>query len=174
MVWEIISTAILVALTSFGLHFWAYRKGVEEVNGRIQRPSKKNEETGEKRSKKERQTGNTVIDKWLGFGGGFYGTVAFMKFAQIELTQFFGFISDLDGMIAYFKNFGIHSIIAFFIDQFQNFISAVIWPVGYLGSYNWLELGVLFGAAYFAYLGAKNLAKSYVLQAQTESLRNEI
>lgn len=115
-------------------------------------PDKGSQKAKKKKKKKKRKTGNHVLDQWLYFGGGYYGTVAFLIFVKIELTQFFDFISDIDGMMTYFANFGIGDIVAFFIDQLMNVISAFIWPVSYLQRYDSIfHFIIMVVITYFAY-----------------------
>ena len=83
-----------------------------------------------------------------------------LKFLSSEIGQTFDFVTDIEGMIAYFKNFDFGTIVEFFVNQLETFIKAVIWPADYLGSYGTIELLILFGFTYGAYRWAQNYARA--------------
>lgn len=156
ILWNCLYMSALVGGASYGLHYFAYKNGIEDTDGKISRKIK-DPETGKK---KKQKYDNHALNKWLDFGGGYYGTVAFVTFVFIEVGQFISFISDWNGVIAYFKNFGIHSIVAFFIDQIKNFVQAIIWPADYFGTYDIIAIACMFGATYLAYRAGKAAAKT--------------
>lgn len=73
--------------------------------------------------------GERAMDKWLFFGGGFYGTMAFATFLAIEFGQivgFFGKLLDLT-LSQVFSKIGIDLLVKFFIDAIMNMVDAFIW-----------------------------------------------
>ena len=61
------------------------------------------------------------------FGGGFYGVTAFITWIYIELGEAVSFILNFSGFAELFKD-GIGSfLIDLMVNQFQNFITAMIW-----------------------------------------------
>lgn len=158
IVWEIIYTSLMVGATSYGLHYWARKKGIVRTEGAIAKPPKRGAETGKKQ---KRKTGDRLIDKWLGFGGGYYGTVTFLTFVTIELTEFFAFITDQQAIANFFNTLGIGTIIRFFIGQFQNFLAAILWFTDYIGDYPWFIVILWFAASYGAYKGGHHLEQHH-------------
>ena len=91
-------------------------------------------------------------DKWMKFGGGFYGVVAFYTYVLIEIDEVWDFIGSLANL---FNENLVRLVIQFFIESIMNFIAAVAWPVYWLNrvhSEQWLWVI----AAYAGYwLGAR-------------------
>lgn len=109
--------------------------------------------------------GNTVLDKWMSFGGGYYGTVAFVELIFIELDQFKNFVSNFPGVPEFIDSLGIDFLIAFFIDQIMNFVAAIIWPTNYLGKHSIFEVALFVGATWLIYEQARKRA---LMRAKSE------
>ncbi|MEE4173160.1 MAG: hypothetical protein V2I57_02805 [Xanthomonadales bacterium] len=89
-----------------------------------------------------------VLEKWFSFGGGFYGLVAFYTWIIIEWDEVWGFVSDLPGIVFSFDIGALISLaINFFIESLMNFITAIAWPIYWLGVAGnpWLWIGVAYG-----------------------------
>ncbi len=165
---EVLYTSALLAVLSYFLHVWSYRGGHGDPRKKVKFKPKKNKDTGKKQDKK---TGHYALDKWLGMGGGFYGTVAIYKLIIIEMQQAIEFLGNWSELIAYFQNFGLNTIIQFFIGQIQNFVAAIIWPTDYLGRYSWLEIGFFFAMTYGAYLVGQDRAQTDYKNQITETIK---
>lgn len=102
-------------------------------------------------------------NKWMQFGGGFYGVVAFYTYVLIEIDEVWDFFVGLANL---FNENLVRLVIQFFIQSFMNFIAAVTWPVYWLSRvHNDQWLWVI--AAYAGYwLGAK--AAFQFSQARTD------
>ncbi|GHF17843.1 hypothetical protein GCM10017044_10370 [Kordiimonas sediminis] len=148
---------VLVGGLSYALFWWAHRVGLTDDDGTVKKRPKRNEETGKKQ---DRKTGDYTIDKWLSFGGGYYGVVALLTFILIELEQAIEFLTDWDAIVRYFSTFGINTLVQFLINQIQNFVQAIIWPVEYIQEYQPLEWAILFAVTY----GAFRIAQAYAKQ----------
>jgi hypothetical protein len=80
-----------------------------------------------KSTKENKDDFNFAERRWMKFGGGFYGITAFTTWITIEVGEALNFIGNFPGLAEIFKD-GIGSFIMnFFINQLQNFISALIW-----------------------------------------------
>ena len=154
---------LFVGLLSYILYALSHEGGHSDTEGAVKRKPKLNARTG---LKQERKTGHFAIDKWLVFGGGYYGTVALVKLVLSEIGQAYRFLSDWEGILAYFANFGIGTIISFFVNQFKTFIDAIIWPADYFGEYSLVELAVLFALTYGAYRWAQKIASDQHLKSK--------
>jgi hypothetical protein len=141
--------SVFIGVTSFGLHFIAYRKGWQDDNDEIKRNGKKDESDS-----------NPLISKWLDFGGGYYGTVAFVKLVFIELADIRDFLLDWQGIDALVNQSVIGLIIAFFVEQYQNFVAAIIWPTHYLGRFSIFECFAFVAVTYMVYEWSRKQAKT--------------
>ena len=75
----------------------------------------------------EKRQSNPVYDKWMWFGGGFYGLAALWTFVVIEISELFNFIVHNPGREALFGNGLVSLLVDLLINQFQNMISALVW-----------------------------------------------
>lgn len=109
---------------------------------------------------------SAVHNKWLKFGGGFYGVVALMTFGIIEGGEILGFFANFRDNLRVLGDFNIGLLIEVFIDQLMNFISALAWP-WYWAEY--LRHDVLwFLAAYAGYWLGARAAIAYRPAAESE------
>ena len=68
-------------------------------------------------------------NKWIAFGGGFYGVVALFTYALIEIGEIREFFSNFNEL---FRGELIPMIVNFFIESLKNFITAITWPAFWL------------------------------------------
>lgn len=99
---------------------------------------------------------NPVLNKWLSFGGGFYGLVGLMTYAVVELGEIVDFLRGFESIAGFFQNIGIDMLIRLFIEGLMNFIVAIAWPIYWLdmisGQYIWVWFLVAYGGYW---LGAR-------------------
>ena len=156
-----------VGITSYLLVWWALRSDYLQSPasvGEVEKHFKKI--SGKKNKKKRRKSGrsepaaeepaaethprlNPVHSKWLTFGGGFYGVVALLTYAIVELGEIRDFIARYDGLAGLLRQFSFGMIIELIIDALMNFIVAIAWPVYWLsdiaGEYIWIWFAVAYG-----------------------------
>lgn len=99
-----------------------------------------------------------VIDKWLYFGGGFYGLMSLVTYAYIEISEIFKFISDVFtiGLVGMFSSLGIDTLIDFIVNSFVNLLTAILWFGYWPDEVNMREPLIWLLAAYIGYwYGAK-------------------
>ena len=157
LIWEIVYMSVMVVLIGYFLHYFAYRKGLGDHKGEVVRP-KKSDEQG-KEMLKQAAT-NPFLKKWMDFGGGYYGIVAFVKLVLIELNQLKNFVADWDGSRQFSDLLSINTLISFFIEQIQNFVAAIIWPTDYLREYSILQCAIFVAVTYAFYEGSKIMARN--------------
>ena len=105
--------------------------------------------------------GDIFHGKVMSFGGGFYGTMAVMTYALIELIEIWQFLGKIFGPGSWFENIGINMLVDFIVNSVMNFVAAFLWfqtlakylPVG--NGWIWLA------AAYIGYMGALKLVTRY-------------
>ena len=68
-------------------------------------------------------------NKWMAFGGGFYGVVALFTYLVIETIEVRDFLVKLPNV---FEHGLINLLLTLFIESLKNFITAIIWPAYWL------------------------------------------
>ncbi len=84
-----------------------------------------NENTKKQKSVHLRQV---IYNKYLKFGGGFYGAVALITYLHIECYQVIDFINKFTSLSDFIDRIGLGMLIKFFIEAIMHFITAIIWP----------------------------------------------
>ncbi|NND44602.1 MAG: hypothetical protein HKN58_04720 [Xanthomonadales bacterium] len=143
-----------VAGLTFALVWWALRKGVVSEVDTLQALSKQIEAMSKKKDKDTpREKINPVHDKWLKFGGGFYGTVALYTFALIEwpdlVESFSGLGELLRSNVSAAIGILIGAIVEAIIESIMNFVAAIAWPVYWMSEFGasrmWLWMAIAYG-----------------------------
>lgn len=166
LVWEITYMSAMVLMLGYLLHYFAYRKGLGDYNGTVIRPKKSDNHAKETMIQ---VSTNPLLKKWLDFGGGYYGIVAFVKLVLIELNQLGQLITGWDDTKSLSDLLSINTLINFFIEQMQNFVAAIIWPTDYLRDFSIGECAVFVLVTYVFYEGSKILARNR-LKAKSEAV----
>lgn len=165
---EILEVLLKLALPVGGLSFlmvwYALRRGMLSGDGGVRALSKEIEAMGKARKKEEKPARiNPVHDKWLKFGGGFYGTVALYTYGLIEWREISAVIASRGGIMAFFDNLSIDLLINMFIEGLMNFIAAISWPVYWISEFGAERIWIWGGIAYAGYwLGMQ--AAQYVVK----------
>lgn len=168
LIWEVLYTSVFIYGISYGLHYMAYVRGIGDGDGIVKAKTLRTVVNGKK---KKYKSGNGFLDKWLAFGGGYYGIVAFVQFIFIELDQIKDFILNWPGLVVFINSLGINTLVTFLIEQFQNFIAAAIWPVDLMKRYSMTEVVIFVVVTYIVYeasrkyarVGVDNIVKSHEL-----------
>ena len=77
----------------------------------------------------ENKLTSMLHQKWLKFGGGFYGLLAFITYLHIELYQVIEFLQNFNGFADFIENIGFVMILNFFIEAIMNLVTAFVWPI---------------------------------------------
>ena len=171
----LIAAGIPVAVSSYLLAWWALKnryfgsvdsiKGLEKEIKRISKAKSNNKKN--KKDKKNasdvdelppRHKMNPVHNKWLSFGGGFYGVVALLTYTVVELGEVRDFVSNLGGFFQMLSNLSIDLIINFVIDSVMNFVIAIAWPFYWINEISSAHIWVWFIAAYAGYWAGTRFA----------------
>jgi len=153
------------------LVWWALRRGhlTELADTRaLQREIKTMSKTDKKKSKAVRKEEAAKLHplqkKWAKFGGGFYGIVAFFTYIVIEMMDIFTTIANFGGLIDFLSHLNFDLIIRMLIEALTNFISAMVWPVYWMGRIDTQQVWVWFLMAYAGYWAGLKVAQSLVLK----------
>ena len=147
---------IPVGLASYGLIWWALKKdylksivSVKELEQELKRQSK---------DKQSRKKSDPVHNKWLAFGGGFYGVVGFMTYIVVELGEIRDFFVQFEGVGAFISGISIDMFIGLFIDALMNFVVAIAWPAYWIADIEGGHIWIWFLVAYGGYWAGTRLA----------------
>ena len=163
---------IPVAITSFLLAWWALKNGyIDSVSGlkefenevkRLSKAKSKNKKN-KKNSKEEGKHEdihqmNPVHNKWLRFGGGFYGVMGLLTYAVVELGEIRDFFVQFDGLTGLISGLTVELLIGFFVNSITNFIVAIAWPVYWLSDIRSDYIWIWFVLAYLGYWAGSRFA----------------
>lgn len=96
-----------------------------------------------------------VYDKWMKFGGGFYGVVAFYTYGVIEWREIVDFVAGFGGFWAMLEHISVGAAVEMLVNSILNFVAAIVWPLYWLKELPGRQPWLLFLAAYAGYwLGA--------------------
>jgi len=169
---------IPVAVTSFLLVWWAQKNGyINPVSGLKEFENEvKNLSKAKSRNKKKKKDGideadledihqmNPVHNKWLSFGGGFYGVVGLLTYAVVELGEIRDFIRQFGGLSSLIADITPQLFIGLFIDSIKNFVVAIAWPVYWLSDIRSDHIWIWFVVAYLGYWAGSRYALHKALQ----------
>ncbi len=99
---------------------------------------------------------NLIENKWMRFGGGFYGITALTTFILIELGEAVDFVVNISGVGKLLEDGLLNFVVNLLVNQFQNFIAAIIW-FAYWGDDD-RSIVVWIAVPYASYLLGLNLA----------------
>lgn len=148
-----------VAFVSYLLVWWAFRSDYFEKTSDLRQLEKQvsGYSKAQKKNKKKKENAtelkklNPVHNKWMKFGGGFYGVVALITFAVVELGEIVGFLGNLREVLRNLSGFSIDFVVRFFIDSLMNFITAIAWPMYWMSQIETNHVWAWFLAAYGGY-----------------------
>ncbi len=151
----IVVIGLPVAVLTFGLAWWALKNEFLGAKDDVRGLAKEIKALG-KRQKKEPQKLNPVHRKWIKLGGGFYGSVGLYTYFLIEWEEVVQFLKGIPTLVL---RLDIGILIGFLLASFANFITAVTWPLYWLGHAPEQVVWLWFLVAYAGYWAGLNLAQ---------------
>ncbi len=113
-----------VGLFGFGLVLWSIKNQYIGTQDKLDVLKEKKKLSDDKASDFKL---NPVHQKWLFFGGGYYGTMAFITYIYIEfleIIEFFTSYTSFDNML---DKISFGALIQLLIESFLNIIPAFVW-----------------------------------------------
>lgn len=157
------TVALPVGVLSFLLFRWSVKSG--RLSTGSDSRALKEELKAMKRGRKNNKTRskNPLHNKWMRFGGGFYGAVGLYTFFLIEGREVIDLAQGYEGMDAMMASVGNASfadlLVQFFVNSLKNFISAVAWPGYWAPGLSGNAILVWFALTYGAYWLGMKLAR---------------
>ena len=151
--------ALPIAALSYLLFHWSIKSGRLTKTGDHKAHRAQLKALKKTTKEKKTKTGNPVHNKWLKFGGGFYGVVALWTFAVVEMTEVFQFFMNFTSVTEMAMNISPNLVIGFFINSLMNFITAIAWPAYWLDEFDSGLILLWLIAAYAGYAIGRNIAR---------------
>ncbi len=147
-----------VAVISFCLVFLAIKRGYINPEESVESLNKKRKQA--KKNKAEFKV-NPIHNKWLYFGGGYYGLMAFTTFMHVEILEIYNFLAGFISFSALLDQISVAGIISLIIDSFMNIIPAftwfLYWPDFIDMQHGWYWLGGSYAGYYIGEIVARQL-----------------
>ena len=128
----VLKAALPLGVLSYFLFHWSLKAGrLEGISG--QKAFKAEMKAMKKSAKKKKtRSGNPIHNKWMKFGGGFYGLVGMWTFLVIEALEVYDFATGYQGMDGLMNTLNTTSFtglaVEFLVNSIKNFITAIVWP----------------------------------------------
>ena len=137
---------IPMAVLSWLLFSWLYSDGRLSVEA-----DRKMISTNLKEMKKSKEPGSDdelgfLYNRWMKFGGGFYGLAALWTLVVSEFLDLYRFMTNFPGFVKLFEDGVIKLFIAFLMNQIGNLVSAFVW-------FSWWSPGSMLLWVLVAYAG---------------------
>jgi len=176
----VFTAGLPVFVTAFALFSWALKSNhlgsassLKEMEKELKRQSK--EKSAQKKRNKGKNLGSSSAEtavpapgmkrktdifhnKWLAFGGGFYGLVGLLTYAVVELGELRDFFVQFESFASLLSQMGFDMLINLIIDAVMNFVVAIAWPAYWLSEIHGEYIWVWFIVAYAAYWTGAKLA----------------
>ncbi|TQV75140.1 hypothetical protein FLL45_09385 [Aliikangiella marina] len=157
MVTEIIYSLVVAALPLFLFTYlvllWINRRHIKK--GKAPILGDDFELDGLKDLPKDKE--NKLQEKWMTFGGGFYGMVGLLTYAVSEYREITDIIANFQGFNGGVIQTIISLFVQFIIQSIMNIIEAVTWPLFWMKELDGASFWVLLVAAYLGYYTAIEL-----------------
>ncbi|WMS88283.1 hypothetical protein [Pleionea litopenaei] len=153
-----------VFLFTCGLLYWAKQKGY-----RVRyRNDKKSEFEEHKPETKRLSAEGIVLNKWLTFGGGYYGMMALLTYLHVEVSDIIGAFANFESIQHFIDQISIGFFIGLIVEAFKNIIVAFLW-FQYWGDILPINNGwVWLAATYGAFMIAEELIPQALLPKSEE------
>ena len=116
----------------------------------------------------ENENSDFLHKKWVQFGGGFYGMVGLWTYLVVEWKELTSIISEFKPLDLSLGNLISEIIIKFFIESILNLVTALTWPIYWIGKMQGTSIWLAFIAAYLGYWGAETLLKNHFAKVSQE------
>jgi hypothetical protein len=167
-----------VGLASYFLFTWALRRrqpgavtSLKQVEQELKRQSK--ELSQQKKQQKRAGVANMLAEgahlsraaqldlvhnKWLAFGGGFYGVVGLLTYAVVELADLRDFLLGFESVWMLISGLSLQMLVELLVNALRNFVVAFAWPVYWLAEIHSSHVWLWFAAAYAGYWAGARFA----------------
>jgi len=164
--WAILIVGVPVALFTLAMVWWALGRGfLKESSDTKALQQELNSMSKKNKKKKESEPGSTphpLQKKWMKFGGGFYGIVAFFTYIVVEVMEISSMIMNFGGLLGFLKQLNFNVLINFLVEAFMNFVTAMMWPMYWMRRIDTDQTWIWFVVAYAGYWVGLKLAQTII------------
>ena len=125
---EIIRSIFIAGLPTaqvgYALIYWSIKKDYISADDSIAKLKQKKKESDDSDSDFKL---NPIHQKWLFFGGGYYGTMAFATYLHVEAIEIFDFFAAYTSWDNLMELLSFASLIGLVIESFLNIVPAFLW-----------------------------------------------
>lgn len=150
-----------IAIVGFFLVLWSIKKNYIGFDDSLKQLKQKKKESDDKQSEFKL---NPIHRKWLFFGGGYYGTMAFVTYIVIEAKEILDFFANYTSFSHLLEQISLSAIISLVIESFLNLIPAFIWfsywPDIFSIENGWYWIAASYAGYHCGSYGAKFYAKN--------------
>lgn len=164
------TAGLIIGLATFGMVYWSLRQGFaadDESIKSLRKSIKQKKKESDKwsadwfdiKQRKENRESDFIHKKWVQFGGGFYGIVAFVTLLWVECQEVIDFFRNFTSLYDFISNVSLGLVIEFMIDALMNFIVAIAWPAYWINVIESNHIWIWFLVAYAGYTLGDRLAR---------------
>ncbi|NNJ71794.1 MAG: hypothetical protein HKP09_01295 [Enterobacterales bacterium] len=165
----ILYSGIPIFLVTLVLSYWAASQGLddtEEQSDATKNLSTADEETKPETSKAEHivpknKAGNVLHEKWVQFGGGYYGVMALCTYLHIELLEISQALADFESVQDFIQSVNVDFFVNLFISAIMNMIAAFMWWSHWPKILPIVQPVIWLVCTYAAYVSATSIVRSY-------------
>lgn len=127
--WALLFLGLPMSALSWLLFSWLFSNNDidRKADGKTLNASLKKLRKKQSRKSRSRSKAEFVYDKWMWFGGGFYGLAGVWTFAVIEISQFFSFLFNVSAWSELFAGGLVNTIVQFLLNQLFNMLQGLLW-----------------------------------------------
>ena len=128
----------------------------------IERGAVDEDEDGHSLATKESlsERGGFLYSKWAHFGGGFYGIMALITYAHVEVGDILEAVSSAGGFFSFVTSLTVGVLVEMFVEGLMNFVVAFIWFTYWDDVFTMTHPWIWLVAAYVGYNAGVRLAVS--------------
>ncbi len=112
------------AVVAFVMVFYAIKRGYIDIDESVESLKKRKKQA--KKDDTEFEV-NPVHQKWLYFGGGYYGLMALATYAHVELIEIVDFFGNYTSFSHFIDQLTFNALIHLIVESFMNIIPAFTW-----------------------------------------------
>jgi hypothetical protein len=147
-----------VGLVGFGLVLWSIKNKYIGIDDDLNTLKQRKIDSDDKESEFKL---NPIHQKWLFFGGGYYGTLAFITYVHLEALEVIEFFDQYTSFSNLVEQITFGALIRLLVESFLNLIPAFVWftywPDVFTINNGWYWLI----ASYIGFEAGRYLAKKY-------------
>lgn len=125
--------------------YWARAKGY-----RVRYQNEKKSAIKNEQKPRQLSAEGVIMNRWLAFGGGYYGMMAFVTYVHVEVSDIYAAFSRFESFAQLIDALSVSFLIGLIVEAIKNLITAFLWFTYwddvYTISYGWIWLAVTYAS----------------------------